>query len=333
MRFENPLIVVYILWAIPVIVLFWVFAKKNKKNAMNRFIQNSLWHEIAPFFNMRKELISVILTSLSILLLLGALTRPQIGFRWRELKREGLDIIFAVDTSRSMLAEDIAPSRLGRAKMAIEDMISRLSGDRIGLVAFAGEAFLQCPLTLDYDGFRVALMDLDLDTLPTGGTNVSGAIEESVRSFDKGQIKYRIVILISDGEEHEGNALQAAKMARDENIKIFCIGVGSLKGAYLPIKDKDGKGEFIKDGYGQNVLSQLDENKLKEVAFITGGSYVRSLTTDFGLEAIYNEKISRMERREITGKKTKQYNESFQILLFIAVILLTIEMFINKKSV
>jgi len=331
-RFENPLIAVYILWAIPVVVLFWVFAKKNKKNAMNRFIQNSLWYEITPFFNIRKELIGAILASLSVVLLLAALTRPQMGFRWRETKREGLDIIFAVDTSRSMLAEDIAPNRLSRAKMAIEDMVGRLSGDRIGLVAFAGEAFLQCPLTLDYDGFRVALMDIDVDTLPVGGTDISKAIEESVRSFEKGQIKYRIIILISDGEEHAGGALQAAKQAKDENIKIFCVGVGSPNGAHLPIKDKDGKREFIKDNYGQNVLSRLNENMLKEVAFITGGSYVRSLAIDFGLDAIYNEKISKMERREVTGKKTKQYNESFQVLLFIAIILLVIEMFINKKS-
>ena len=299
---------------------------------MNRFIQNSLWYEIVPLFNIRKELIGVILASLSVVLLLAALTRPQMGFRWRETKREGLDIIFAVDTSRSMLAEDIAPNRLSRAKMAIEDMVGRLSGDRIGLVAFAGEAFLQCPLTLDYDGFRVALMDIDVDTLPVGGTDISKAIEESVRSFEKGQIKYRIIILISDGEEHAGGALQAAKMANDENIKIFCVGVGSPNGAHLPIKDKDSKREFIKDNYGQNVLSRLNENMLKEVAFITGGSYVRSLAIDFGLDAIYNEKISKMERREVIGKKTKQYNESFQVLLFIAIILLIVEMFINKKS-
>jgi Ca-activated chloride channel homolog len=332
MRFENPLMAVYILWAVPIIVLFWIFTKKHKKAAMNRFIHHSLWHEIIPFFNLRRELIGIILLSLSVLFLLASLTRPQIGFSWRELKREGLDIIFAVDVSRSMLAEDIAPNRLKRAKMAIEDAVTMLRGDRVGLVAFAGEAFLQCPLTLDYDGFRVALMDLDADTIPAGGTNISMAIEESIRSFEKGQIKYRIIILISDGEEHEGSALNAAKQAKDANIKIFCIGMGSPAGAYLPIKDKSGKREFIKDAYGQNVLSRLDEDMLKEIAFTTGGAYIRSLSTDFGLDTIYNEKISMMERREITGKKTKQYNESFQALLIVAIVLLVADMFINKKS-
>jgi Ca-activated chloride channel homolog len=211
-------------------------------------------------------------------------------------------------------------------------MITKLAGDRIGLVAFAGEAFLQCPLTLDYDGFRVALTDLDADTIPAGGTSISKAIEESIRSFEKGQVKYRIIILISDGEEHEGSALDAAKQAKDENIKIFCVGVGSPAGAYLPIKNKSGKREFIKDAYGQNVLSRLNEDMLKEIAFTTGGSYIRSLPTGFGLDTIYNEKISKMERREITGKKTKQYNESFQVLLLVAIILLISEMFVNKKS-
>jgi Ca-activated chloride channel homolog len=332
MRFENPLMAVYILWAIPVIVLFWFFTKRYKKSAMNRFVLHDLWHEIIPFFNIRRELIGVVLLSLSVLFLLASLTRPQIGFRWRELKREGLDIIFAVDVSRSMLAEDIAPNRLRRAKMAIEDMIAKLAGDRIGLVAFAGEAFLQCPLTLDYDGFRVALMDLDTDTIPAAGTNISRAIEESIKSFEKGQIKYRVIILISDGEEHEGSALNAAKQAKDDNVKIFCIGVGSPAGAYLPVKDKSGKREFIKYDYGQNVLSRLNEDMLKEIAFITGGSYIRSVPTGFGLDTIYNEKISKMERREITGKKIKQYNESFQLLLLAAIILLIMEMFVNKKS-
>ena len=323
MRFENPLAAVYLFWAIPVMVLFWLFAGKNKKNAMGRFIQNSLWHNIAPFFSIRRELINITLISLSVLFLLSALTRPQAGFRWREIKHEGLDIIFALDTSRSMLGEDMPPGRLKRAKMSIEDMIGKLSGDRMGLVAFAGEAFLQCPLTLDYDGFRVALMDIDEHTIPAGGTNISNAIKESVAAFEKGQIKYKIIILISDGEDHEGDAIEAAKNARDENIKIFCVGVGSPAGVHLPVKDSG----------GNNILSRLNEDLLKEIAFVTGGSYIRSSVIDFGLNAIYNEKIAGLERREIAGKKTKQYNESFQVLLFIAIMLLIAELFVNKKSI
>jgi Ca-activated chloride channel homolog len=323
MRFANPLAAIYLFWAIPIMVLFWVFVLNYKKNAMGRFIQKPLWKDMAPFFSMHRELIDIILICLSVLFLLAALTRPQIGFKWREIKQEGMDIIFALDTSRSMLAEDMPPNRLQRAKMAIENMIKRLDGDRIGLIAFAGDAFLQCPLTTDYDGFRVALMDLDEDTIPLGGTDISNAIKESMMAFEKGQVKYRIIVLISDGEEHEGSVIETARQAKTENIKIFCIGVGSPSGAYLPVKDN----------HGNNVLSRLNEAILKETAFITGGSYIRSSVVDFGLDAIYNEKISRLERREVAGKRTKQYNESFQVLLFFAIVLLVIEMFIKKKSV
>jgi Ca-activated chloride channel homolog len=332
MRFENPLAGLYLIWAIPVIILFWIFATKKKLGAMNRFIGSSLWGEMAGAFSRRREYLRIIMLSLSVILLLIAFTRPQIGFKWKEQKREGLDIVFAIDVSRSMLAEDISPNRLERTKMAVGNIINRLSGDRIGLVAFAGQAFLQCPLTLDYDGFRVTLSDLSTDTIPLGGTVLSEAIRESVNAFEKGQVKYRVIILISDGEEHEGNAINSAKQAAESGIKIFCIGVGSPTGANLPITDKSGKREFIRDQYNKNVLSRLNEELLKEIAFATGGSYVRSSAIDFGLESIYNEKIAKLERREIKGTKTKQYNEHFQILLFLAIALLTVELFLSKKN-
>jgi Ca-activated chloride channel homolog len=332
MRFENPLAAVYLIWAIPAIILFWAFVVKSKRGAMNRFVESSLWHVITGSFSRRREYIRIIMLSLSMVLLLAAFTRPQIGFRWRQLKAEGLDIIFTIDVSRSMLAEDISPNRLERTKMAIISMINRLGSDRVGLVAFAGEAFLQCPLTLDYDGFRAAVSDLDTDTIPVGGTIISKAIRESIRSFEKGQVKYKVVILISDGEEHEGDAIEAAKEAALANIKIFCIGVGSPAGAYLPITGTGGKREFIRDQDGHNVLSRLNEELLKEVAFITGGSYILSSAINFGLETIYDERINKMERREVGGRQVKQYNEYFQALLFFAIVLLIAELFISKKK-
>jgi Ca-activated chloride channel homolog len=333
MRFENPLAAVYILWAIPLIILYWIFAIKGKKAAMNRFVRNTLWHKMAKSFSIRREHARILLLGLSVILLLLAFTRPQFGFRWRDMKTEGLDIVFAIDVSRSMLAEDISPNRLERTKMAVTAIIDRLAGDRTGLVAFAGQAFLQCPLTSDYNGFRVVLSDLDINTIPVGGTKISDAIRESIRAFEPGQTRYRVIILISDGEEHEGDAIDAAKQAAQENIRIFCIGVGSPSGAYLPITDKNKKRELIKDNQGQRVVSRLNENLLKEVAFLTGGSYIRSSTIDFGLETIYNEKIDKLERREIEGRQVKQYNEYFQILLFLAIILLLLEVFISKKGV
>ena len=332
MRFENPLAALYILWAFPVIVLFFLLARKRKIKAMNSFINYSLWHETAKLYNSRRDYARMGLLTMSVLLLLAAFARPQIGFSWRELKREGVDIIFAIDVSRSMLADDIMPNRLERVKIAIEAIISKLAGNRLGIVAFAGEAFLQCPLTLDYDGFRSVLLDLDIDSIPTGGTSIGNAILESIESFEKGIAEYQVIILISDGEDHENSAMDAARRAREANIKIFCVGVGSPSGSYLPVTDKDGRKEFIKDSSGRNVLSRLNEDLLKQMAFITEGSYIRSSSVNFGLDALYEQNISKMEKRQIKGEMTKQYNECFQIPIFFAITLLVLEMVITKKS-
>jgi Ca-activated chloride channel homolog len=333
MRFGNPVIAVYIFWVIPFIALFWIFAVKGKRAALNRFVGKALWKDVAASFSRRREYAVIAVLSISFLLLLVALAQPRMGFKWRQIKQEGIDIIFAVDTSRSMLAEDITPSRIERAKMEISGFMDRLTGDRVGLVAFAGEAFLQCPLTLDYDGFRVMVSALDADIIPTGGTNIAEGIRESIQSFEPGRFKHRVIVLISDGEDHEKEAVKAAGEAGKENIRIFCIGVGTPEGTFLSVSDNAGKREFIKDSHGRNVLSRLNEPLLKEIAFATEGSYVRSSAIDFGLNSIYNDKISKMQKSGTGEMHVKQYNEYFQILIFIAVILLIAEMFISRKNV
>jgi Ca-activated chloride channel homolog len=332
MRFENPLALVYILWALPAIVLFFLLAGGSKIRAMNNFIRYPLWREVAESYNKRRDYAAKGLLALSVLLLLTAFARPQIGFSWRELQQKGLDIIFAIDVSKSMIAEDIMPNRLARVKIAAEDIISGLAGSRLGIVAFAGEAFLQCPLTFDYDAFRSVLLDIDTETIPTGGTSIGSAIFECIESFEKGTAGYKAIILVSDGEEHRDSAIDAARRAREANVKIFCLGVGSPSGAYLPVIDKRGQKGFIKDNSGRNILSRLNEELLKEVAFITGGSYIRSSPIDFGLDILYEQEISRMKTRQIKEKMTKKYNEYFQLPILIAIALLMLEMVINKKS-
>lgn len=332
MRFENPLVVVYIFWSIPIMILFWIIVMRKRKRLMGKFVERPLWPEITASLNIRRQYLKAILISAAIILSLVALTRPQLGFRWEELKRKGLDIIFAVDTSKSMLAGDIKPSRLERAKLAIKDMVGNLKGDRIGLIAFAGTAFMQSPLTLDYDGFLLALQDLDIDTIPRGGTSISAAIREAIRAYEPGEKKYRALVLISDGEEHEGDAVKAAGEAKVKNVKIFCIGVGSSRGSSIPIRDEKGTKSFLKDESGHRVKTRLNEKILKKIAFITDGAYVHSTITDFGLETIYREKISAMEKREVKGKKRKRYHERFQIPLSLAVFLLCLELMIRERS-
>ncbi|NQT90427.1 MAG: VWA domain-containing protein [Candidatus Omnitrophica bacterium] len=332
MRLENPLAVIYIIWSIPLLLGFWVFVIRKRRELAGRFVDKRLWPELTDSVNIRRQHLKILIISAAIMLSLVSLTRPQWGFEWGQQKREALDVIFAVDTSRSMLAEDIRPNRLDRAKMAIKDMVGTLKGDRVGLIAFAGESFVQCPLTSDYDGFLLALNDLRADTIPRGGTSLSTAIAEAVRCYSPVDKNYRALVLISDGEEHEGDAVKAAKEARDEGVRIFCIGDGSRGGAFIPIVDDKGYKEFLKDDLGNKVKSRLNEKVLKEIAFITGGAYVRSRNTEFGLRPLYQQKISRLKKREIELKRQKRYHERFQIPLAIALLLLALELMISERK-
>jgi len=258
--------------------------------------------------------------------------RPQWGFQWEEVKRKGLDILIAVDTSKSMLAEDVKPNRLSRSKLAVKDLVKKLKGDRIGLIAFSGKAFLQCPLTLDYSGFMLSLDDLGVNTISKGGTSVSSAISEALKSYEGGLNKYKILIIITDGEDHKGQVVDAAKQAKEQGVKIFCVGIGTKEGELIPIVDDQGKNSFLKDKQGNFVKSRLDEPTLQEVALITGGGYVKAAGAEFGLDLIYEEKLSKMEKKDFEGKMMKRYQERFQLFLAVALLIILIESFIWERK-
>ena len=207
------------------LALFYFWAAKLRKVALEKFAQKELLHELLSRLDYRKRLLKVSLMVLAIVFILFALVRPQWGFHWEEVKRKGVDILIALDTSKSMLAEDVKPSRLQRSKLAIKDLVRNLKGDRIGLIAFSGSAFLQCPLTLDYGGFLLSLDNINIDTIPKGGTSITSAIKEALRSYAGGQKKYKVLVVITDGEDHEGDPEQAAQEAKKEGIGIFCIGI------------------------------------------------------------------------------------------------------------
>jgi Ca-activated chloride channel family protein len=266
------------------------------------------------------------------LLAAGSLMRPQWGFHWQEVKRVGLDILIAIDTSKSMLAQDVKPNRLERSKLAVKDLIKKLDGDRIGLIAFSGNAFLQCPLTVDYGGFTLMLDDLDVDTIPKGGTSLSSAIREAVKSYQGGMKKYKVLVIITDGEDHEGDPAAVAGQAAEDGVKIFCIGIGTRDGELIPVVDSRNKTTFLKDKSGNVVKTRLNEKALQEIALATGGSYVKATGSEFGLDLIYEEKLSNMEKRELESKMRKSYEERFRIPLFMAFLLLFIEPFINERK-
>lgn len=261
-----------------------------------------------------------------------ALARPQLGFQWQEVKRQGLDILIAIDTSRSMLTQDVKPNRLERTKLAVHDLIKKLKGDRIGLIAFAGDAFMVCPLTVDYGGFLLSLNDLSAATVPRGGTNVSQAIAEALRSYDNVPNKYKVVILITDGDNLEGDPLAQARRAKEAGVRIYSVGIGTQEGELIQVINEEGAAEFLKDRDGHFVKSRLNEKLLQEIALSTAGVYVRAGGAAFGLDVIYDQELSRLERRDIEDRKEKRYYDRFQIPLAMAFLLLFIETCLARQK-
>jgi Ca-activated chloride channel family protein len=323
---------IHFFWLFGALILFFVWAHKRREKAREGFAQKDLLGELARSFDRKKLRLKTVLVSVSVLMIILALMRPQWGFEWQEVKRSGLDILIAIDTSKSMLAEDVKPNRLERSKLAVKDLIKKLRGDRIGLIAFAGSSFLQCPLTVDYGGFMLSLDSLDVNAIPKGGTSLTSAIKTALESYEGGMKKYKTLVIITDGEDHEGNAAELAGKAKEKGIKIFTIGIGTKEGELIPVSDEKGNVSYLKDRKGNVVKTRLDENMLQQIALNTGGSYVKATGSEFGLDLIYEEKLSKMERREVENKMVKKYEERFQILLGFALMLLCIEPFVRERK-
>ena len=274
------------------------------------------------------------LFTLGIGLLFVALARPQVGFEWREAHRKGLELLFAVDTSKSMLAEDVKPNRLTRAKLAVTDLVANLNGDGVGLVAFAGNAFLQCPVTLDYDAFRESLDALDTNTIPRGGTDIAAAIHESEAVFKTRSAAEKILVLITDGEDLGGEGITAAEQAAKQGVKIFTVGVGSTTGELVPIPSETGGTDFSRDENGQLVKSHLDETTLKKMAEATGGMYQPLGAQGEGLTKIYEQGLAKFTRQDLSSRQAKVPVEKFYWPLLAALLCLVSEMLIgNRRTV
>ena len=318
------------LWAVVALGVFLCWAYRRKQKLFERFCERGFLGELAASYHAPKEIIKGFLIVLVFVFSVLALMRPQWGFQWQEVKRQGLDIILAMDTSKSMLTDDVKPSRLERSKWAVRDLLKRLSGDRIGLVAFAGRGFMICPLTVDYGGFLMSLDDLSTNIIPVGGTNVGAAIQTAIKGYENVPGKYRAVIIITDGENLEGDPLAAAQEAKAKGIRIFCVGIGTKEGELIRILNDQGQYEFLKDNNGNFVKSRLNEDLLQKIALATDGIYVRASGAEFGFDVIY-ERLAGMEKREIKSTMEKRFHERFQYPLAIAVILLVMETMINTR--
>lgn len=331
MRFGAPYMAVW-LWIVPGLVVFFIFAGRAREKALKRFASERSLKEIASSVDLVKRTWKMRMITAAVFLIIIALMRPQWGFKWQEVKRRGLDIMIALDASKSMLAEDVLPNRLDRAKLAIRDLVKKLRGDRIGLVVFSGTAFLQCPLTLDYNGFLLSLDDTDVNTIPVGGTSLSRAIYTAIDSYESGPDQEKVLIVITDGEDLEGGLEGAIQRAKAKGVQIFCVGIGTPEGELIPLDDKSGKRIFLKDQQGNIVKTRLEEKTLQKMAFETGGMYVRASGAEFGLDLIYDEKLSKMQKQEFESKMEKQYHERFQIPLVLAIVLLIGEPLISGRK-
>ncbi len=320
-----------LLWLLPAVMLFYVWAGRRRKKALERFAHDALLPEIAMSFDERKKKIKTLMIAAALLFILIAFIRPQWGFSWQEIKRQGLDILIAVDTSNSMLAEDVLPNRLERSKLAIMDLVRKMKGDRIGLIAFSGTAFLQCPLTLDYNGFLLSLEDISVDTIPVGGTSLSNAVYTAVDSYGGGKKKHKILIIITDGEDLEGGVDRAIARARAAGVTIFCVGIGTAGGELIPMRGEAGKMSFLKDPEGNAVKTRLDEDVLQRIALGTGGMYVGASGAEFGLDLIYEQRLSKLEKEEFKARMEKRYRERFQIPLCVALLFLFIEPLVGDR--
>lgn len=343
MHYADPNYLTLILAPAILVFLFYMWAARRRRSMLEKFADKSLLGSIAPSMSAARRTIKAALVIAGALMMLIALARPQWGFEWQEVKRTGLDMMIAVDVSKSMLATDVRPNRLERSKFAIKDLIKKLDGDRIGLIAFAGTSFLQCPLTIDYNGFLLSLDDLNTYTIPRGGTSITSAIREVMQAFAKNgpsgstagpdnERKYRVLVIITDGEDFEGDALVAAKEAAASGIKIFCVGVGTAEGELIPVAESYSGKEYLLDKSGQAVKTRLNEDILKEIAISTGGSYVRATQSDFGLVLLYEKSIARLEKRDIEAKMKKSYQERYQYFLAAAILLLLAEMLLSERK-
>ncbi|MCS1407131.1 MAG: hypothetical protein M2R45_00288 [Verrucomicrobia subdivision 3 bacterium] len=327
LRFEHP----QILWLVPVVIclLAWFFrwSRRKHQKLINVFVKSRLLAALTVGVSHQRQLVRMGLLTIAVGLLLVALSRPQYGFHWEEVRQKGLDIVVAIDTSKSMLAADIAPNRLERSRLAAFDLMALARRDRLGLVAFAGTAFLQCPLTLDDEAFRQSLNALSTEIIPQGGTALKEALETAKKAFDASNDNYRAIIIISDGEDHEEGMVEAAEIAAAQGYRVFTVGVGTTSGELLKITDDNGQITYLKDNQGNVVKSSLNEALLRQVATAGQGSYIHLRDTK-SLEMLYESGLEPLPKGELSSRLTRQYHERFQWPLALAILCLLAELFV-----
>jgi Ca-activated chloride channel homolog len=328
-RFANPDFL-YLLLLLPVVILFYIIDVIRKRNALQRLGDKNLVERLVPELSQTRTLIKFILQLVVLSSGIIMLARPQFGSKIEDVKKQGVEVIIALDVSNSMLAEDIQPNRLTRAKQAISRLVDNLDNDKIGLIVFAGDAYTQIPVTTDYISAKMFLSTISPDMVPKQGTAIGAAIDLGLRSFSPGEGKSKAMIIITDGENHEDDPVSAAEEASKASVVIHTIGIGSTEGVPIPVMS-NGRKDYLKDAGGTTVITKLDEDILKKIAVSASGNYVRASNSNIGLDEIYSE-IKRMKKQELESSVYTEYNDQFQIFAVIVLCLLMIDFLVMERK-
>ncbi len=319
-------IYLWLLLLVPLFFVVQVLVNNLRRRRIRRFGDEALVEAMMPSYASAKVWLRLSLFSVAFCFFVLALSRPQRGIRLKEQQVTGAEVIIALDVSNSMLAEDYSPNRLERAKLAISQVSEKLRDDRIGLILFAGDSYVQIPLTSDYISARMFLNSITTGSVPVQGTAIGSAIELAMNSFSENSDKSRAIVVITDGENHEDDPIAAAKMAAEKGIRVFTIGVGSKEGTFIPLPD----GNYITDADGNNVVTRLDDETLQQIASEGGGLYVQSTNREFGLAPII-EQIQNMEDKVTTTVTYEEYEELYMYFLGAALLFFVVEMLVGDR--
>ena len=328
-RFAHPDFL-YLLLLLPVFVLFFIINEIRKKKALRRLGDINLVNGLVPDMSRIRPVIKFILQLIAFLSGVILIARPQFGSKIEDVKKQGVEVIIALDVSNSMLAEDIQPDRLTRAKQAISRLVDDLENDKIGLIVFAGDAYIQIPITTDYISAKMFLSSISPNMVPKQGTAIGAAINLGLRSFSPGEGKSKAMIIITDGENHEDDPVKAAEDASKAGIVIHTVGIGSSNGVPIPVV-VNGKKDYLKDRDGNIVVTKLDEDILKKIALSTNGNYVRASNSNIGLDEIYDQ-IKKMKKQDLESTMYTEYNDQFQIFSAIAFLFLIADFMIMERK-
>lgn len=322
----------YLLFIIPVLIVLFLFLMVWKKRIQKRFADSGLLKRLTPDRSQNKATFKLMLFLLALAALIIGLVNPKIGTKLETVKREGVDIVFALDVSKSMLAEDIAPNRIEKGKRLVSEIINQLASDRIGIIAYAGQAFPQLPITTDYGAAKMFLQGMNTDMLTSQGTAINEAIELATTFYDDEEQTNRVLFIISDGEDHsEGSTLAAVNDAVEEGIRIYTIGVGKAKGAPIPLKRNGILESLKKDMQGEVVITKLNEQVLLEISEEGNGKYIDGSNTDKAVEMI-KEELLQMDKKEFEAKQFAEYKDQFQWFLGAGFLLLFLDIFVLDRK-